>query len=773
MAQKQKIRSNVEENPEGLLRRIQRARDEGKFKLGLELVRGLFHIQPTPANRELLKEMTLSRANQLSREGNLADSVTLLKNAESIDSTNPAWLDQLVEQLARNGGIQPAVALQERLHPGIVNPHILEHAADFGLIQPAEKILDLLGSWKSDHGRILQAFQQMQDKKDDESLETLQGIALRSPYLDWKLLIRGFLSYYKGEDLKALENWQRLNPNRIAYRMAAPFRIGIDPSYRESQAPETITILKKQRERLQGVSVLGEIRAIRQMLNEGESLRDVFREIKSFLPGFRFQYPDLVSRLANIIYWKILDTGPNDIPAYLRLFGPPVDDPELSRLSAIALERCLEWEEANLHWEKYQKSMVRWARNWSPQDMDRARALIWLRMGKNAADHSVPDQRKSSIPIRPFRLDSLSSHFEPSAEKCLQNALQLAPDLQEASIALLNHQRSLGKSSRAIQTARKLLQYHPGHTQTQLTLALLYMENDSLDNAQSILEEAIQTNPLHPELRNHLGKIHWLRAREQKDAGQLEDALKEFEIARNIGSFHRPGSLRIQMAACHLLAGNAERADDLLEQAKTESGTPIAVTFQFLMEIARTKMKTKKTALEKEWKAALQSPPVPEEALALLTVLYDDFKEENIRYTGQPSHSKKIYNYLSGARNQGRFHGKQYRLIVQYLFELKAPQLLQKQFLNDGLNDLESAPFCLYYQALGMRSKQTARRKNHIILGLLESASQKVQKLPEGPETTKLIHDIEELRKVISQSNPFHGFFDDFARSFGFDEDDL
>ena len=97
--------------------------------------------------------------------------------------------------------------------------------------QPAGRA-QLPAAYHADFDRILQAFREVEAGQDEPAKTTLQGISLRSPFLEWKLLLRGLLAYYQNDDAKALENFQRLAPERVPARLAASFRQALDPNYR-------------------------------------------------------------------------------------------------------------------------------------------------------------------------------------------------------------------------------------------------------------------------------------------------------------------------------------------------------------------------------------------------------------------------------------------------------------------------------------------------------------------------------------------------------------
>src|SRR5262249_56926659 len=84
------------------------------------------------------------------------------------------------------------------------------------------------------------AFRQSAAGLDDAARETLQGIGLSSPFLDWKLLVRGLLAYYQNDDARAAENWSRLDPERLPAQLAAPLRYAADAEFRKAQPPEPL-----------------------------------------------------------------------------------------------------------------------------------------------------------------------------------------------------------------------------------------------------------------------------------------------------------------------------------------------------------------------------------------------------------------------------------------------------------------------------------------------------------------------------------------------------
>src|SRR3954452_109478 len=84
---------------------------------------------------------------------------------------------------------------------------------------------------------VQDAFAHYEAGRDDAAITALRIVGLNSPFLEWKLLLRGLMAYSAGDDGRALDNWSRLDSQRLPATLAAPLRASMDASFRAAQSP--------------------------------------------------------------------------------------------------------------------------------------------------------------------------------------------------------------------------------------------------------------------------------------------------------------------------------------------------------------------------------------------------------------------------------------------------------------------------------------------------------------------------------------------------------
>src|SRR5262249_11779010 len=176
------------------------------------------------------------------------------------------------------------------------------------------------------------------------------------------------------------------------------------------------------------------------------------------LPIMRQQAPHLVAKLANCFYWEVIAQGePEDSQRYLRMFGRPADDPKFSRMGALVTESLPAYIDAHALWQDYEKEIAANTPLGPGLENDRARAMVWARMGQNALKQDDVVNAIDDVPFSPFGMPrEKPRRLEPSAEKCIRRAAELAPDWDEPAGALFELYRQRDVHSQANDAGRAL-----------------------------------------------------------------------------------------------------------------------------------------------------------------------------------------------------------------------------------------------------------------------------------------------------------------------------
>jgi tetratricopeptide (TPR) repeat protein len=624
----------------------------------------------------------------------------------------------------------------------------------------------------ADFDRIVQAFAQVHAGQDEAARETLQGIGLRSPFLEWKVLLRGLMAYYQHDDVRALDNWQRLAADRLPAHLAAPFRSLIDQAYREAQAPQAQAVLRQQADRLQADHLVGQLRAIQATLSDARSLNNAFNLAMRLLPGMRQGSPHLAARLASCFYWAIITTGtPDDVPRYSRVFGPPPDDPAFARLRALAYEAAHELEQAHKEWQKFEKSVAAHPAAWPAGQAERVRALTWSHMGTNAA--AVPDLE--GLPLPDFLRDhpARPRPLKPSAEQCFEQSLKLAPDVQETHENLVELYRDQRKLKKAEAAARRLLERFPDHVPTLVTLGDLRMGSGEYAEGIALFERAVQHNPLDRSLRKRLSTAHTFRARDHAESARFEDARAEYRAALALAERSDNSSVYCKWAACEFRARDAARAEELLGQALAKAGSRLAVAYSMLIEVIRLRLTPQKKRFNDEFNDLLGGPADGASAAAVAETAASHMAA-GITYHGQKTHEKKVLNYLQKAVSTPMTEDQLERICAA-LVSLQQHRLL-KEYAWHGHKRHPKNPYFVYFQAEACRPHTVYGRTAFQFRELLEEARRLAQALPPEPRRDALLEQIrhrEEMAGAMGAPDGLDfGAFSEAIESLFFSDDE-
>jgi tetratricopeptide (TPR) repeat protein len=726
--------------------RISKALNDGRTEQALELAQALFKHEAAPEHLELVRKAILERARQLRQDGNTRDAATMLANA--VDLGGPDFLKEVARELAHAGAIGQAEELAARLDDPSLREAMLVHAADAAMRQGTAGRNLLPEALRGQFDLIRAAFAHAEAGRDEAARASLQAIGLRSPFLEWKLFLRGLLAYYLGDDARALDNWNRLDSERLPFRLAGPLRFVIDPVFRQAQSPAAQMQLQKAADKLQGSGLAPSLRTVQSALHNEKQLPQAFRLAENLLPSLQQQAAALVPRLASCFYWAIITHGnPEDKSRYLRVFGAPTVDPYLNRMEALALEVRGDLESAHEAWEDFQ-AWLEHAPAWGSQELrQRARALVWNRMGMNA-DRMAPET------LFPRSLQDPDAPPLPDAAACYRKSLMLAPDRLDAHKDLFDHYYQREEIGKAIKAGEVLLKRFPDHVPTLEALAEIFREKGNYAKAVGLLQRAVQANPLERKLRLELATAHAFRARDLAEGQYYEAARAEYQAAYTLEDpHHKPGVL-CRWAACEFKAKNAARAEELLLQARQEGGAPAHVAYYMTIETIRYKLPPDlKKRFSAEFTATLAEPPTVPAALDLLNLAMSHALSD-VNYSGRQTHEKKVFTYAAQALAVPWTEDELERLCMQLVF-LKNFKLLRKA-IRRGRSDFPASPVFPLKNALLLISLGPGKASAHGIRRSREMAQRLAEALPAGERRSRLFQEIHEVQKLIDSFSPPH-----------------
>jgi tetratricopeptide (TPR) repeat protein len=600
-----------------LTERIQKARREGRTQQALELSKQLAKQQPSPEHQELLRAVTFERGCQLLDGGKAREAMVVFQNALAFEA--PAeFRAKIAAKLAQAGDVATALSLFSQLPDCPERAVAFAQAVDAALIKGASGRAQLPPDLHAAFDAVVRAFELVEKQQDDAAREALQAIGLSSPFLEWKVMLRGLIAYYQNDDARALDNWQRLDPARQPLRLVAPYRFHIDPAFRAAQPEAT-------RKRLQGIidragnfGPLSALRGIEKLLGPWETDRagrQAFRAASDFVRAFGAAQPQLVACLAQLFYKKVAEDGlDNDVELYRATFPPPADDPKLLRLSAISAEH----DQAPLavdRWLDYEKHFATVAHRFPGTTAALAHALVWEHLGSLVRlvmdEYHVP------------------KHVPPPVE-CYRKSIALVPGRLRPHKLLFESLKSAPKKKKeAVAAAKILVAQFPEHAPAWEYLGDAFLTARKASDSVEAFRAALKANPMNGELRRKLADALWARAlqiatgasrakgglKPEKYRPLLEEALRVTE-----------GNLIARLAEWALLEtrfGHADFAQELIAKGESQPQARLALPLSLYIGAQLDKKGAAEhlQMFHARWQLALGEAPKPTEVAAALDAL--------------------------------------------------------------------------------------------------------------------------------------------------------
>lgn len=496
--------------------------------------------------------------------------------------------------------------------------------ADAAMARGTPATSKLPPSLRPEFEAILAAFEHYEAGRDDEARESLQSITLTSPFLEWKLLLRGLIAYSAGDNNRALENWSRLSVERRPARLVAPLRFAIDPAFRSAQPAKNHKVLRHQFDQLFG-PMLSRFLALQASLGR-ECFAEALRGSEPLIAQLKCEWPEAVEKLIECLHSALVSqVNPRELNRIRKLLPAPANDPNSSRFQALAAERAGDFDRAYRNWADYIEVIGRDS-SWSDADRPRAQALIWCRMAQN----SCSAYRNGK-------------NLQLSEEECYLRASKLAPDLIEPLEQLFQLHKERGRFAHAIAIGKRIVEEFPAQAATLESLAEICHDEGEFDDAYTFAQRALDANPLNKLLRRRFCELRLIKARTLAKLGKWPKAREELDETIKLSDDGGSLSVRAFGAALAFKAGDEELAQRRANEAA--SIDPLAGNFALTVEAARCKLsKPIKSGFESQFADALTQSRSARSA-SLIAQAYQSISTDG-SYLGAKGHEKKIRAYL-------------------------------------------------------------------------------------------------------------------------------
>lgn len=651
--------------------RVQQAISRGDLHGAYLAAKLLYANEPTPPHLAMLKSTLSSAALLLESGGKTSEFNKLMQDADQIDAANPEWSLERACLLARGGRLADALMRVDESS----RLRVLGHGVDRALKVGSKEFLP--DELHAGFDAVVAAFAAYEAGNDEAARAALEPIGLRSPFLEWKVLLRGLTAFAARDDARAAENFARLDRTRIPFRLCGPYFAAADPAYKASLPGPVAAELAKRFACLNTGTIDSSFREMAQHLGREKPLTPVFTLAETLLPRLRKEAPALAGKLAKCLYHAIIRQGqPDDLARYRKLFGPLADDPQFFRLQARIAEEIGQIAVSNKNWLKYEEWLGTKPAGWPEPLLSRVRAMIWHHMAMDSPEEDAP----------------------PTLA-CLRRTFELAPDWSDGAAALYRELRTQGSEEEAERVARAILAIQPENVVFLEMLAIQVSQQNRPDESLALYRKVLAADPLNDQLSIRTAYSVLAVARSRlcgKKPAEAEQVLNEHS---EILSKHIPTFRDALLAVMAKKLGDEVRAERLLSGHSGMPNLVLAIPFAVSVDSQLAKLKPAvRKGMEKSFADAMAGNPTPLQVNMLLFV-YDMYLEHGLTYRGQKGQLKKFVA-LASKVFEARSPEADYEVLGDHLFRRREFKVA-RQYAASGIAHFPQNPYfrLLYAEA--------------------------------------------------------------------------
>jgi tetratricopeptide (TPR) repeat protein len=648
--------------PFSLFLQAERALGKRQFKQALKDAKVCYRQQPSDEHRKLLEQSYVARADDLFRSGMLEQAQGLIDELTALGTTDPAVKQQLADLMMRAGLLEQRKKLVGRDVTPEERMRLETEAADQAVLDP-KKAPPSLPAVRAGAQKVRAALEALEAGNEDQAIAGLQDIPRSSPFADWKLFVRGLAAYYREDTAEMLANWDRLDPNRRAIRIAGPLKqlaaastdIGNEQFYRAARLLESETT---------GFQAIGYVREMRREISQGDwdAVLATFRRART---AFRRGDRDLLNRIVRVLSEHMIRNRDVDaFEEFTEIADPPALDPNWNRLWALIWEVVDEGEYDLIEsrWLDYLDDLADLA-SLSQAERTLAQALVWARLGRLAAEQYIYESDSDWFDEPADDLEELQDQAVERFEK----SLALAPGLESTYLALAAYQLDWEQDDKAAETYRRLLEQHPHNLEALVYLCEYHGRRDEPMTALDYALQAVRLKPLDERITRLVWAAHLEAARHYAMQKNWDEGRRAFTAAEKLdpaGTRRLP--LLVRRAVFEWKAGDDERGEEFFAQAQDGVSEPTAALLAAAAEASRYRLPRERTReFQREWKKALKNKCNSQTAAEMCRIM-SAYLHGDVKYTGRPEHVRELFAYLR-RMTRVKFREQDLRVICEFI----------------------------------------------------------------------------------------------------------
>lgn len=656
----------------------------GQYRKSIDIYKMLLKRDDRQEWRGRLSEAYTGRSIELIRKGLPGEAVVILEQAASVCGTETHSLLYIKALLSAN------------MHGKAIEYFLSYRRADEDrqLFQQIESLIaslilssdiDLIKDIKSDHPLItcrctvLNALNALSEGKDETCRDLIKKIPFSSPYRDYRLFIRGMLSFYNKDTRDASTCFDKA-PEVSVLKGLSEIMSRLAKEGMETSG-EFVFSRGTRSERMFIFALYGKDITFAGAI---EKFRSAFKsKNRKYLLSLLADSRDKFDKNDLKRFYEGLAIDDLRIKKHINSLGGSLTDFEENRINALHYESRHQFMEANTWWNKSLMALNKDIFN-DREQMNMARAFIHKRIASNM-------EKKGAGPV--FIGDSPGPYVSH-----LEHSLEHDPHDRETYDRIINVYKRINDKKQINKWVDKLLGRFPGDVPALLLASEVSFAKKAYKKSTGYLDHILEIDPINKDARERKIYIHITKARKDMSAGRFHLARKEFIAASAIErEGERDGSLQVKRGLMEYLDGDAAAGKILLDEGFSLAGSGAGAAFLINIEGKRIGVLPDSYKIYSDLlKKLLKSKPKTGDVMEMIKIV---IPYSGVHYPGKPEDEIIINMYLQNALKCD-YKEAEFLTICMYLQTI-TEYILLKKYAKKALKQYPERPALIYYQLLG------------------------------------------------------------------------